>query len=213
MKRSVLTLVSLLLLVQALFATETGSITGIVLDERSSPVAGAKVYVVDAHKPFIGPIRYFGTDDEGSFRIPGLPFGEYRVFAKKEEDGYPDTGSAFYSNNLFPTAVLSEGNPTTHVIVQLPPKAAVLKCSVTDAVTGKPVNASVLFRRVADPKNFLSAGANSTIRILVPSDAPVTLEIRAPGYLPWRYRGELHLKPSETMELDIQLLPLPSKGP
>ncbi len=62
-----------------------------------------------------------------------------------------------------------------------------------------------------DPKNFLAAGASSTYRILVPSNVLVTLEVRAPGYIPWHYEGKLQLNPGETMNLDVQLHPSPSK--
>lgn len=127
MKNLSVMLLSPLLLVTILFGSESGSITGTVVDERGTPVTGAKVNAVEAHTAYVGAVRYFGTDQQGSFTIPNLPFGEYRVFAQKREAGYPDMGLAFYSNHVFPVAVLSQRNPTAFVVVQLSLKAGIVK--------------------------------------------------------------------------------------
>jgi hypothetical protein len=203
--------IALLFLIEALYASSTGSISGTVLDENGNTVSGAKVEAVNARNGFQGAVRYFRTNDDGRFQIEGLPLGDYRVFAKKEEDGYPDMSSAFYSDNVFPTAVLTETNPAAEMLVRLLPKAGILTGSVVDAVTRKPLNPALHFRRAQNLKLFLTAGTEPAFRVLVPSDVPVTLEISVPGYLRWHYHGKLELKPGETMNLDVQMIPSPPR--
>lgn len=199
-----------LLFTTRMFAAETGSITGTVLDEKGNPVSGAKVHVMPADRPFKGIKKFFETDDRGEFKIGNLSYGEYRVFAEKREDGYADMGWAFFSNNVFPTAILSSMNPTADVLVRVPPKAGTLKCSVTDAATGQLLDPQVTLRRAENPNYFFSARTEPKFNVLVPSGVPVLVEISAPGYLPWRHPRNVKLEPGESLQLDVKLYPKPA---
>jgi hypothetical protein len=83
-----------------------GMITGTVINEKGEPVNEALVNASDG-QPTIGAIRYFLTDQKEHFVIDRLAWGQYRVFAKKEEAGYPDIGFAFYETNVLEIASIS----------------------------------------------------------------------------------------------------------
>jgi hypothetical protein len=82
--------------------------------------------------------------------------------------------------------------------------------------TGKPLNANVEFRWVADPQNFLTGSglANAQFKILVPADVPITMVVSLAGYENWSYKSDKGsvkdaalLPPSEELNLDIRLQP------
>ena len=192
----------------AAFASEKGSISGIVVNEMGTPVPGAKVYVRDMHRASMKAVEYFDADQNGNFKISDLPFGEYRVSAKKEEQNYADTGWAFHGNHQSPVTVLSKQEPRSYVIVKLPPPAGVLQIVVMGGTSSdKLKNASLNLARVEDPKKFLSCSANTVFPTFIPSNVPVTVEVTAPGY-----PGELTMKRNETLRLDVRLQPDPNAG-
>lgn len=64
--------------------TRGGVISGTVEDAEGQPVVGQPVFYEIAHQPFTKPCLVAGqsdiqTDDQGAFRIFGLPSGKYRI--------------------------------------------------------------------------------------------------------------------------------------
>ena len=194
--------------------TTEGVIRGTVLNEKGQPVFKAKVTALPAYSaPHAGGIRYVESDEAGRFAIDRLGWGTYRIFAMKEDEGYPNTLFGFYSENP-PTAALSPQTPSADVSLFIGPKAGVLRVlSLTDAVTGKSLMtvAGITLRRVDNP-HFLGTDP-SLERILVPSATDLTVEIEANGYAPWPQPneaklGRIRLQPDEILELRVELQPL-----
>src|SRR5215470_17099482 len=139
------------------FAQASGSIRGTVVNENGAPVSGAKVHAEPTDtRPGSHFVRYVETDSRGEFKIDRLAWGKYRLFAKKEDSDYPDMQWAFYSNDVFPTVALSAGVSEPEIRIQLGPKAAVLTGSITNALTGAPVDAGFKLTRAAPPNKWVS---------------------------------------------------------
>jgi hypothetical protein len=204
------------LLAQCSAAQSAPAISGVVVDEKGEPVAAARVQADPAGgMPQSDIVHEAETDNDGHFTLSGLNLLTYKLFAMKEAANYPNTAFAFYSHQVFPTVTLTETAPTANVIVKVGPPAAIIRGGVTDAVTGKPVDVSVLMRRVSNPEEWFSVGQRSNYRVLVPPNADIVLEVSAPGYQTWYYGGAndplkrepIRLECSKQMKLDIQLAP------
>jgi hypothetical protein len=199
-------------------AQDYGSIAGTVVDEGGESVQGATVYAHPMDRPMAGIIPHATTDGSGSFNISMLDYGRYSVSAAKPDEGYPELYLAFYAGlRANPLVVgLSVKHQSASVALGLGNKAGILKGTVVDAVTGKPLNANVEFRWVLEPRNFLSGSglANAEFRILVPSNNPVTMVVSLKGYENWAYltdkspvKNAILLRPGEKLHLDIRLWP------
>ena len=112
----------------------------------------------------------------------------YKLFAMKETQGYPNTAFAFYRNNIFPVVSLTPTVPAADVLLRVGPPVGVLSGRIRDATTGREVvpDAFVL-RRASDPDNWVSLSQPSEYRVLVPPDVDVLLEVSVPGYKTWYY--------------------------
>lgn len=86
-------------------AIQTGVIAGKILDKGGEPVSGAKITIISEALSRNSVSTFSGTD--GSFRIPGLSPGVYKVSV--EADGYFQVGSEFVSLRV---ATVSEINIT-----------------------------------------------------------------------------------------------------
>jgi hypothetical protein len=194
----------------------TGVIQGIVRDGSDVPVVHATVYarpqgifVFRAIEP------HTETDREGRYRLE-VPFGQYSLAAGNPDEGYPDAlyYTFYYGHKRRHNVALSAKNSKATVNLRLAKKAGILVGTVTDASTGKPVNANVEFRWISDPTIAISGSglANFQFRILIPSDTPLSMVISQSGYENWVYRNITHrlplvLGPGESMNLDIRLKP------
>jgi hypothetical protein len=74
--RSVLLAISLLVSIAALAQVQRGAITGTVFDSQGAVVPGAEVTVTDDSTSATLTTK---TSSEGTFTVPGLPFGTYSV--------------------------------------------------------------------------------------------------------------------------------------
>lgn len=196
---------------------QSGTIVGTVVDDHGTPVSGAKVHAEALDSAVkLTFVRFVETDEHGAFSIDPLDFGAYRVDAMKPSDGYANTAFEFHSNGRQPRPVLSPSVPKVAVLVVVGPRAGTITGPVSDAVTGKPVNATFHMWRASRPEAFLDEGAASPCRILVPPDVEVGVEVHASGYEVWYYPGDgvfgrsmpLRLKPGEELRVDIRLQPL-----
>ena len=210
-------------LIAVLFCTNLSSaqdcsIAGTVVDEGGKSVHGAAVYAHPTDRPIAGIIPHATTDGSGSLTISALDYGRYSVSAAKPDEGYPELNLAFYAGLRANLRVvrLSAKHQFASVALSLGNKAGILKGTVADAVTGKPLNANVEFRWALEPRNFLSGSGltNAEFRVLVPSNHPVTMVVSLEGYENWRYRTDksplknaILLRPGEEMRLDIRLWP------
>jgi hypothetical protein len=88
------------------------------------------------------------TDAAGRFDFGRkLKHGFYEIYARKDEDGYPDPTSKFYQplNFSVQNVQLYGDHLAEKVTVQLREKAAILAGRVYDAATGLPLKAHVGF--------------------------------------------------------------------
>jgi len=189
-----------------LFAQCKGAVDGTVIDELGSPLKGALVSLVEKGS-FSGhrPLHTQETDNNGSFHAPIDKAGTYLILAKKEDQGYPETRAAFYSNLDAQEVVLDCNSTRSGVIVRLAPKAGYIRhISVTDAATGRVIsNASVTLRRISNENLFITT-STSYKNVAVPSDTAVTYQVTAPGYAD-STKIQLRLAPSEEIDLEIKL--------
>jgi hypothetical protein len=142
------------------------------------------------------------------------------VFAKKEDEAYPTINFAFYGTGHPLTVTLSVEVPEVGTVIKLGPKAGALTGTVTDTVTGAPINTEFKMWHLKKVNADLSTSLRSEYRVLIPSDVDVVLEVHADGYETWYYPGygaaasaPLRLRPGERTILDIKLQPVAATPP
>ena len=123
----------------------------------------------------------------------------------------------FYSDGKFETVSLTSRRSAATVSIRLGPKAGILTGTVSDAVTGAPLNPCVEFRRAKKLGNFLSGTGlvNAKYRVLVPSNTDILMKVWYGGHKPWYYPGTtdkaqrrpVNLKPGEETNVEIRLEP------
>jgi hypothetical protein len=185
-----------------------GGISGRVLDANGQPITQMTIFA-EREDIIIRPTPRGWTNKDGEFTIQGLMAGRYRLFSRKDEDGYPHTGFSFYTlgEGAEPLVEVYEHRTTPNVIIKLGPKAAVLVGRVVDSNTKQPLpHANITLRRVDHPERFLSTGlfwhgVKGGFRVLVPS-LPFTIKVSEPGYQDWYFR-----RPSERAQASALLLP------
>lgn len=198
-----------------------GEISGRVVDADGQPVSQMTIFA-ERENMIIRPTPRGFTNQHGEFTIQGLIAGRYRLYSRKEDDGYPHTGFSFYTHgeSAEPLVQVYEHRSIRNVIIKLGPKAAVLVGRVVDAATNQPLShATITLRRVDQPKRFLSTGlflqgVQGGFKVLVPS-LSFTVKVSEPGYEDWYYkrsseRGQasaLLLAPNSTKSLTIALRP------
>jgi hypothetical protein len=204
-------------IVWAFQVDSAGTISGIVVDDRAQPVVGARVIATLADgRPRAKLLTHVETDKNGQFLLEHLAWGLYRVHAMKEEDGHPNTYWSFYSKGFVtPTARLSAQQSQAQVLIVLAQKTAAITGSITDAVTGAPLNATIRMQHVKDSNTLFSASAEPQYKFLIPANTGVELAVAAPGYEDWYYPDgaqsssgrPLLLQPGEKATIDIKLRP------
>lgn len=190
-------------------AQGAGVITGRITDEKGMAVAAAKVSVLPLNgRPEGSGIRYVDTDAQGRFAIDRLTWGKYSVFAMKEDAGYPDMEPSFYSaNTQIPVATITPAAPIARVSIRLGPRAAILEGSVSDALTGAPINAFFRLMRTSHKQDLLLTSLPSTYRVLLPPDTSISLSVTATGYKEWILPNPINLRSTAKLRLDVQLAP------
>jgi hypothetical protein len=187
MKKMIAVLFALACLSAAVAQDRTGEVRGIVVDPQGNPVAAATVRAhYDGAGPVFKSVPEAQTDQSGQFTLSNVPLGDSVLVAMKEDDGYPNPFWAFYSRRQPVRVTLSSGAPRVDSIqLMLEPKAAALVGTISDAVSGEPVGASIHMWRAGKEDDFLDQGVSGQYRILVPADTAVRFSVRAPGYLEW----------------------------
>lgn len=203
------------LLVQAQFVQAqsqqvTGDIHGVVTDPNGMPVSGATVYVV-AQGLVLHDItpRSVKTDSNGAFDFRGgFELGTYKLYSRKDADGYPDPLDSFYADAKAeaPKVDLTRDHPSAAATVKLGPQAAVVSGTIFDADTGVPLKASVAFLDAEGHGHSVVADGN--YRMVVPPGKEVTLLVRLIGPISVRVLSPiapLRLEPGQQVYIDIPI--------
>lgn len=190
--------------------SSTGEIRGTVVDQNGSPISFATVYAVPQDLGFddITPPSV-KTTSSGQFNFRGrLPFGTYKLYARKDADSYPDPFDGFYADSKaqVPQVELNEGHPAATTTVKLGKKAGIITGRVIDAATGAPVKASLNFLdREGHGHGVLADGS---YRIVVPSGKDVTLmvtRVGSPSEHAQRPVAPLRLEPGQFIYMDLPI--------
>lgn len=168
-------------------ASGCGGLIGYVLGYDGSPVANAEVYVTIINDaPFVGTRPSATTNKDGKFFIRNASPGLNRVFAFKEEDGYPDQSFPLYQDTALPSPELSiqEGEIVRGVVIRLGRKWERLILTVADAETRSSIqNSTLTLYSLDNPKvkTSLTPDSKGRFQVLIPS-VPASIGIRADRY-------------------------------
>lgn len=206
-------MIGLVSFVSVAAAQQSGTIRGMVSDEKGKPVSGATVYATQTDSND-GNEKSALTDDRGGFVVSGLNWGKYLVTAEKIEAGYPRTPSKFYGGRAPLVAQeISQKNPVARVKIVFGGKVPAITGAVIDDEASVPISATFLFRYASDPANLLVVETPSNYRILLPAGIGMTLEVSSPNHKTWYYPGTndaakkttLQLSPGQELKLNIRL--------
>lgn len=202
-----------------LWAQDTGTIKGRVLDNSGKPVAGAIVYAAAQNGHTHLPKGR--SDVHGYYLIDKLTWGSYWLYTSKEEDGFPNTGDTFYTgwnNDNQTQASVTTEHPIAVIDVKLGRKGGWLVGSVKDAETGRTVESVCSKLQWQSDTSIWTTGLYGTpfltsgrFRRLIPTDTAVTVKVWAWGYKPWNYGTALRVKAGEKHRINILLAPLKPK--
>lgn len=189
-----------------------GNVKGSVSDENGNPVSKATVFAIsqDVSLDNISP-RSTTANEAGEFDFHGgFPLGTYRLYSKKDAEGYPDRSDSFYAEPKFEAkkVELTEDHPSATATVDLGEKGGVLSGRVIDAVTGAPLKAKLIF--LDEDGNSHSVFVAGKYRTLLPAGKDVTLMVKvtSPDYDSTIPMPAFRLSSGQQMELDIPV----SKG-
>ena len=176
-------------------ASSTATIRGVVIDQAGNPVNLASVLAEDTeaspNEVRTGAVPWRETDKDGQFVIRGLVVGDhYKVYARKDEDRYPDPTKPTYNpNDEGPVVVASDApRSSPDVRLQLGPKAVVFSYDLKDAVTGKAIrNYTITVTRL--DTNYSFSGVEGDNKVLLPADTDMSIRFEVKGYQPWYYPG------------------------
>jgi hypothetical protein len=199
MRKTIAIAISLFLLcVVAANAGTTGSIKGTVIDQAGNPVELANVFARDIEpsadgtvQVHMGAVPWVETDKQGKFLIRGLTVGHrYKLYTKKEEDGYADTSIPTYNPTDEGVVATASDSPRSSddVKVQIGSKAVVFRYDLKDAVTGKELrDYTITVTRIDTDYSF--SGIEGDNKVLLPADTDMSIKFEVKGYQPWYYPG------------------------
>jgi len=161
----------------------SGQIKGTVIDRTGSPVSFATVYAVPQGLTLDEVTSHsVNTDSNGAFDFPGgLEFRSYKLYSRKDADGYLNPLDAFYADGEYrPVEVaLSRKHPSAAVVVKLGKQAAVISGKVIDAKSGTPLMAYLGL--LDEEGNGHSVVVDGDYSVVVPSERNVTLMVTVLG--------------------------------
>jgi hypothetical protein len=185
-------------------------IKGVVTDQNGVPVSEATVYAVPQGLVLDDiALRSVETDSDGKFDFRGrLELESYKLYARKDEDGYPDPLDRFYADSKVnaPRVDLTRDRPSATVTVKLGEKAGVLEGRVIDAETGAVLNAGVYFLDGQGNGQHADSNAEGRFRALLPPGKELTLVVRGPASHSNRIQlpvAPLRLEPGQYIYMDI----------
>ena len=204
----VLLLITADLLAQSPAKPGSGEIRGTVIDQNGSAVSSATVYavpqgtVLDDATP-----RSAKTDNTGRFAFRGgFDFGSYKLYSRKDADGYLSPLDAFYADSHDPRVevTLSRKHPSSTVTLKLGKQAAVISGKVFDVDSGTLLKAYVGL--MDDDGNGHSMVVDGDYNLVVPSDKNFKLMVTVIGTRrPLVPVSSLRLEPGQRIYLDIPI--------
>ncbi len=195
---------------------EDGTIAGIVLNENGEPVDHAQL-CLSITKRYNTSIncRAGRSNDGGAFTLEHVKPGTYGVFAIKPDEGY-----SIENQQRGQSVNITANQPYSNVTIHMKAKGSILLGTVTDAVTGKPIDVPNVQYIALDGEaagGGLANLGNGKFRVVVPSGTEVIFIVQARGYRGWIYtdpnnpsRPVLRLAPGEQRHFDIALEPFPA---
>jgi hypothetical protein len=183
-------------------------IKGVVTDQNGVPVSGATVYAVPQGLVLDDiALRSVETDADGKFDFRGhLELESYKLYARKDQDGYPDPLDHFYadSNADAQRADLTANRPSATVTVKLGEKAGVVEGRVIDAETGAVLKARLSFLDGQGNGRGIDSNAEGKFRALLPPGKELTLVVW-PAHADSLQRAAvpLRLEPGQYVYMDI----------
>ncbi len=187
-----------------------GNIAGTVTESNGMPLADATVYAVPQDLTLEGSSpRSVQTDRNGAFDFTGgLPWGDYKVYASKAKDGYPNPLDSFYAGSQpdAPKVELREDRPSSNVTLTVGDKAGTIKGRILDKDSGAPLKGHISFVIPDGGHSVNSAARDGEYRALVPPHKDVLVMVTVFS------RGSEHsevtlpsmrLEPGQEVVLDI----------
>ena len=203
----VLIVVSGSLLAQSRTKHLSGEIKGTVVDQTGSPVSSAIVYAVPRGLVLdnVTP-RSVKTDRNGRFDFHGgFELRSYKLYSRKDADGYLDPLDAFYGDGDRSVEVaLSPEHPSSTVTVKLGNQAAVISGKVFDVESGMPLKAYVGL--MDEEGNGHSLVVDGDYNLAIPSGKNVKLMVTVIGKRhPVIPVSSLRLDPGQRIFMDIPI--------
>ncbi|MGD9560855.1 MAG: carboxypeptidase-like regulatory domain-containing protein [Pyrinomonadaceae bacterium] len=158
--------------------TTTFQITGIVLDDKGSPLANARVSALHMTRPLKGRLPSSFTDNDGRFKISDLEAARYSVVVENETEGYANFLSIAYQS-ILTLAEPTEETPSAYVAIQMSPQAGRITGLVTDKNGAKVKEANVKICLIADPErcSYGLGDDNGRFQILAPPETVVVVTV------------------------------------
>ena len=186
----------------------SGHIAGKVIDQNGSAVSAATVFAISQDAVLSDVTgRSAKTDSHGRFNFrEGLDFGNYKLYAQKDADGYLSPQDAFYadSDNRVVKLALSPKHPSSTVTLKLGKQAAVISGKVFDVDSGAPLTAYVGL--MDDDGNGHSVVVDGDYNLTVPSEKNFKLMVMVLGTRrPLVPVSALRLEPGQRIYLDIPI--------
>ena len=203
-----LIVVSGTLLAQSPSRHVSGEIKGTVIDQNGSPVSFATVYAVPQGLTLDNATpRSVKTDGNGAFDFHGgLEFRSYKLYSRKDADGYLNPLDAFYADGeTSPEDVaLTRKHPSSTVTVKLGKQAAEISGKVFDVQSGTSLKAYVGL--MDEDGNGHSVVVDGDYNLVVPSEKNVTVMVTVIGSRhPVVPVSSLRLEPGQRVYMDIPI--------
>ena len=191
----------------------SGRIKGVVTDQEGKPVAGATVYAVP-QGTFFEDIawRSIKTDRNGRFDFRGgFELEAYKLYARKDEDDYPDPLDSFYADSKAEALKVDlTKDPVATADVKLGERAGVLAGRVVDADTGTVLQARLYFYDEQGHFHSVESGPDGRYRVLLPpgKDVSMMVRVKSSSDVSRLRLAPLRLEPEQYVYMDI---PLPKR--
>src|SRR5664279_2253829 len=183
--------------------TQTGCLTGIVVDNTGQPLKGIRIALGDNVWTTAQISPEPRSDESGQFRIDDIPAGTYKANAFNDQLGYPGIWWPLRDVAITASALC------TNITFNVGARAAKLKLTATDATTNKPIT-DILLRVFPGEKPGLWLPVEPLLSYGLPPQVPSLVKVRlvltAKGYSSSEFIFP-SLAPGETREIVTKLSP------